>query len=123
MRLLTIGLAALVLAGCITVTPTFTEPRKPQYYFGFVKLLIPDSDPRITALNVKSLGLSVDNGFTVGWRSSEKVLVPLRVSENTNQPYEATCGIVVIVRSTSEAADAAGVLSNIEGDEICVTQF
>ena len=123
LQLLATGTGFLVLASCITVTPGTTRSEVSKYYFGLVKLVTPETDPRITAFNVKTLGLSIDNGLTLGWRSNERVLVPLRVSDIANQPYEATCSIVVIVRSNLEAAHAAQVLRSMEGERVCVTQF
>lgn len=92
-------------------------------FFGITKIELPTTDERIEAIRIQSLGLSLGENLNLGWNNIERVTVPLKDSGGTAQPYEATCSIVVIVRSNSEAAHARNILKDIQGDQICLSAF
>jgi hypothetical protein len=92
-------------------------------YFGFVEVVVPKASHDIEAVRIQSAGIAIEQGLSIGWRETETVLVPLKVNEDGSTPDEATCSLVVIIRSGSEAAHAAELLRNIEGDGICTATF
>ena len=96
---------------------------KTYRYFGYVEVQVPEKDDRIEAYKIRSLGLAIEQGISLGWRDNEQVLVPLKEGEGEGAPYEATCSMVVIVRSDAEAKHAREILSDLKGANICLTLF
>ena len=96
---------------------------KTYRYFGYVEVQVPEKDARIEAYKIRSLGLAIEQGISLGWRDNEQVLVPLKQNVDDSAPAEATCSIVVIVRSDAEARHAREILSDLKGANICLTSF
>ncbi|MBL4836908.1 MAG: hypothetical protein JKY34_04960 [Kordiimonadaceae bacterium] len=96
---------------------------KTHRYFGFVEVVLPKTEKGIRAVSVKSLGVAIENGISIGWRDKEQVLVPLKVQADGTTPDEAICSMVVIIRSTAEAKHAAKMLQPLKGENICLTSF
>ena len=112
----------VVLSACASVRLTEGDGKTHQY-FGYVAVTMPIAQKHIEAVKLQSFGIALENGIAIGWRDKEMVLVPLRVPADAEMPYEATCSVVVIVRSGKQAQHAVKTLSNIEGEQICVTSF
>lgn len=94
-----------------------------RYFLGLTVLRNASANLQISAIESQVFGVSVADGMTLGWSNSERVYVPLRVPANENEPYEATCGIVVIIHSPEQLRHAEQLLSGLEGENICLTNF
>ena len=113
---------SLLVAGCATISLPDLEGRT-QRYFGLVRIEVPTVDENISAVRTSAFGMTLRDGVTLGWESSEHVYVPLNVSEPGNLPYEATCSVVVIVRDMREAESVREMLSTVAGEDVCISQF
>lgn len=96
---------------------------KTYRYFGYVEVTVPETEKKIEAVKIQSLGLAIENGISLGWKDQETVLVPLKQSGGAAAPLEATCSLVVIIRSDAEARHAENILANIKGENICLASF
>lgn len=96
---------------------------KTYRYFGYVEVTVPETKQKVEAVKIQSLGLAVENGISIGWKDREQVLVPLKQPKGAAAPLEATCSLVVIIRSDAEARHAEKILADIEGENICLASF
>ena len=119
---LSLVLMLVSLSGCASVRTTDGEG-KSYRYFGFVEVVVPEAQANIEAVKITSAGIAIENGLSVGWRDTEQVIVPLKKGAGENAPPEATCSMVVIVRSDTEAQNAREILSDLKGENICLTSF
>lgn len=117
-----VGLLSLALGACANVQIA-ADGGKTHRYFGFVSVQVPKTEKAIQAYKISSLGFAIENGLLIGARDTEMVLVPLRESEGGARPNEATCSMVVIVRSSAEAEHARDTLKDLKGDNICLAEF
>lgn len=120
---LVLALMTLTLLGACTSIRTTDRDGKSYRYFGFVEVVVPKVERDIEAVKIESAGIALEKGLSVGWRENETVLVPLRENAEGPQPNEATCGIVVVVRSNAEAEQARDTLKDLKGDNICLATF
>ncbi len=111
-----------VLSACANVQIGGGEG-KTHHYFGFVSVQVPEVERAVEAYKVTSYGLAIEDGLMIGARDTEMVLVPLKVNPAGRQPHEATCAMVIIVRSNAEAQHARQTLKDIKGDDICLATF
>lgn len=104
-----IGLVMMpLLAGCATVTPG--EWRGSRTFIGAVRVDVPVTQGDVQAFRVRMLGLGAGrDGVMLGWQDGQWVIAD-----------PARCQMVVIIRSEAEAANAAQVLRQLEGQDICV---
>ena len=120
-------LALLVcLAACSSVRIDQTTPvfgTDTYRYFGFVEVIVPKTDGEITAYKIQSLGIALDQGLAIGWRDNEQILVPLKAPEVGGSLWEATCSMIVIIRSDADARHAYQMLSSLKGENICLASF
>jgi len=121
-RLVAIFIVLSVLGGCARVTVAEGDG-KTYRFLGYVEVELPETEKKIEAVRLQSLGVALESGLSVGWRESEQVLVPLKDGEGEGAPLEATCSMVVIVRSDAEAKHAREILSDLKGENICLTLF
>ncbi len=122
MRLVLVLISITLLSACTSIRATERDG-KSYRYFGFVEVVVPKIERDIEAVKIQSAGIALENGLSVGWRENETVLVPLKEGAAKGAPLEATCGMVVIVRSVAEAEHAAAVLRDLKGENICLTSF
>ena len=101
---------ALVLGGCAVVQAGDGGSRK--LFVGAVRLDLPATGGRLSAVAVRNLGLGWDHGPFLGWRDSSWVIA---------DPKE--CQMVVIVRSGTEADHASKLLEQLKGENICIADF
>lgn len=118
-------LVLLLQSACVSVRVNDADKTTGNVhrYFGFVEIVQPKLEKGIQAVGVTSLGIAIENGLSIGWRNKEQVLVPLKVSADAATPDEATCSMVVIIRSTEEAEHAAKILQPLKGENICIAKF
>lgn len=113
----------LVLSGCSSVVLWNDDRGRSHYRLGFVKIIVAETDNRISAYKIQSLGLVASDGFAIGWHDDEKVLIPLKNINDSEQPYEATCGLVVVLRTKAELEHAHQLIKGLEGENVCVASF
>lgn len=121
-RFFTAAALLLSMTACSSVRTT-DRGGKSYRYFGFVEVVVPKVERDVEAVRIQSFGVALEKGLSVGWRDREMVLVPLKTSEDGAQPDEATCAVVVIVRSNAEAQHARDTLKNLKGDNVCLASF
>jgi hypothetical protein len=102
-------LTPILMAGCVSIQADGTG--KAHYYFGLVKVMYPVSRGRLTAIDVKSIGVGFDGAAFVGWRDSKFVYADA-----------ADCRTVIILRDKSESDHVVGLLKSL-GDKACIADF
>ena len=115
-------LCLLVFFGCTSVHVTEGEG-KAYRHFGYIEVFVPETDERIGGVKIQSIGVFLETGISIGWRDEELVWVPLKTPEGVNMPQEATCSVVMIIRSDAQAQHASEILTNIEEKNICLVSF
>jgi len=103
-------IVALLLAGCTSVEPG-RAPRS-QFHLGAVAVRVPKTVGNVTAVSVKTLGVSWDDGLNIGWRSGAWI---------TADP--AKCQLLIIIRNAAEAANAIKIIKSLEGQQPCIVDF
>jgi len=116
-------MALLIILNACTSIRTTESGGKHYRYFGFVEVVVPKTEQDIEAYRIQAMGIAIENGLSIGWRETEMVLVPLKEGAGAGAPQEATCSMVVIVRSDTEAKHAREILSELKGANICLTSF
>ena len=111
-----------LLAACSSVDLA-GEGGETHYYFGYVAITLPETDGRLRAWKIQTAGVAVEDGFLLGWRDQEQVLVPLKEPDGEPLPDEAPCSLVVVIHSDAEAKHARDILSGLDGENICLTSF
>ena len=109
MNRVAILLATSVLPSCVAVPSDGTA--KTHYYFGFVRVAYPESRGKLTAIDVKSMGLGFDGAAFLGWRDSKFVYA---------EPDD--CRTVIILRDRIAADHVAQMLKSL-GEKACVADF
>jgi hypothetical protein len=109
MNRLALLLAAIALQSC-TVVPS-DGVGKAHYYFGLVRVAYPESRGKLTAIDVKSLGIGFDGAAFLGWRDSKFVYA---------EPED--CRTVIILRDRIEEDHVTKMLEAL-GDKACVADF
>ena len=104
------GIGAPLMVGCTTVR-TGGEGST-RFVLGLVRIDLPATQGNLSAVAVKSLGIGWNQGPFLGWNDSSWVIA---------QPNE--CQMVVIIRSSVEAEQAARVLEQLKGEKICVADY
>lgn len=116
----------MCLAACSNVRIDQTKPASgtdTYRYFGFVEVIVPKTKGGITAYKIQSLGIALEQGLAIGWRDNEQILVPLKAPDAAGAPWEATCSMIVIIRSSADAEHAYQMLSSLKGENICLASF
>jgi hypothetical protein len=109
MNRLVLLLAVVAVQGC-TVVPS-DGAGKAHYYFGFVRVAYPESRGKLTAIDVKSMGIGFDGAAFLGWRDSKFVYA---------EPGD--CRTVIILRDRIEEDHVTQMLKAL-GDKACVADF
>jgi hypothetical protein len=102
-------LVPVLLAGCVSL-PTDGAGRT-HYYFGLVRVAYPVSRGKLTAIDVKSLGIGFDGAAFLGWRDSKFVYA---------EPDD--CRTVIILRDRIEKDHVMQMVKSL-GDKACVADF
>ncbi len=102
-------LVPTLLAGCVSVQNDGAE--KTHYYFGLVRVAYPEFRGKLTAIDVKSLGIGFDGAAFIGWRDSKFVYA---------EPDD--CRTVIILRDRIEADHVVQMIKSL-GDKACVAEF
>ena len=81
-------------------------------YVGIVRVIAPDHPGDLTAAEIKVLGVGWDRGPFAGWKAENRV---------SADPSE--CQLLVIIRSAAQAENAAHVLRQLRGQDLCIAYF
>lgn len=103
-------IAGLLAAGCTSVEPG--RSAGDQFHFGAVSVRVPKTKGNLDAVSVKTLGIILDKGLHIGWRSGAWI---------TADPSK--CQLVIIIRTAAEAANAIAIIKSLEGQEPCIVDF
>lgn len=106
--------ALTLIAGCSGVTTVQPDGYVARHYFGYVKLVVPDSyseTTRVSAADVKAVGIRIENGVGVGYFHDQQVVTPL------------DCRLVVMVRDKEQLRAAAEQLATISGGDLCAAVY
>ena len=106
---LTLLLALISLGGCVSVPTDGTA--SVHTYVGIVRVAYPGSRGKLTAIDVKSLGLGYDGAAFLGWRDSKFVYA---------EPDD--CRVVLIIRDRLESEHLERMVAAL-GDKACVADF
>lgn len=109
MRMLAILALALSLGGCAAVE---AGDDRPGYLLGVMRTKPVEKVGDIRAVDRRVLGLGWGAGGFVGWRRSEEVSAD-----------PAQCQLIVIIRSTVEAAQATRILAELGERPACIANF
>ena len=101
--------ATLFANGCVSVPTDGTA--KSHTYVGIVRVAYPGSRGKLTAIDVKSLGLGFDGAVFLGWRDSNFVYA---------SPED--CRVVIIVRDRLESSHLTRLVEAL-GVKACVADF
>lgn len=102
-------LILVLLAGCVSI-PT-DGSGKAHYYIGLVRVVYPELRGKLTAVDVKSIGIGFDGAAFLGWRDSKFVYADA-----------GDCRTVIILRDRVEADHVVQLLKSL-GDKACIADF
>lgn len=104
-------LAALpILAGCTVVKAG--EGGVARTLVGVVRIELPPTSGQVSAIEARTFGLGWDAGPFLGYRGSNWIAAD-----------PAHCQLTVIIRSGTQAAQAARVLEQLKGENLCMADF
>lgn len=79
---------------------------------GIVRVELPPTTGRVSAIDVRTVGLGWDDGPFAGYRGSNWISAP-----------PDRCQLTVIIRSTVQGDHAARLLRQLQGNDLCVADF
>ncbi len=100
----------MALGGCTSVD--YGERGSTHVYVGIVRVEIPETDGKLTAVDVRSLGVGWDNGPYLGWRADSWVIAD-----------PAECQLLIVIKSPAQAENAAKVIQALGGQNACIADF
>jgi len=89
-----------------------TEDGQSAHYIGLVRVVMPKGQVGLAAVSVRTLGAGWDRGPWLGWRSGEWIIAD-----------PSRCQLLIIIRSTTEAANAADVIRKLGDSDPCIADF
>ena len=99
--------------GCASYTSIDDKGRVVVHHFGYVKLVKPPVYPNNMEINVTGVtlvGFSVGDGFTLGYKNSKLIQVPM------------DCRVLIIVKDAAQFNHMLDEFSDvIKGEDICAT--
>lgn len=101
-----------MLSGCASKTIVDEHGRVVIHNFGYVKIVKPPVFPAEKAINVTGaelVGFSVGDAFTIGYKSSEFMNIPI------------DCRVLVVVKNAVQLQHLINEFSLIGEDEVCAT--
>lgn len=103
------------LASCGPLATTRPDGVVERHYFGYVKVLVPDSRSttgRIAASDVTSFGIRWDNGLGVGYFSNKEIVTPL------------DCRVIFLVKDREQLNRTINWFNNsVKENEVCAAIF
>lgn len=87
--------------------------RTVAHHFGYVQVIKPplfnNNNSEINVTGVKTFGLTVQNGITLGFEENKTISVPL------------DCRVLIVVKNKEQLDHFIEHMNNIKGEEICST--
>lgn len=81
-------------------------------YLGLVQVRYPQTTGKLSALQVKTLGIAWDKGPLLGWRDQQLV---------TADPRQ--CQMVIIIRKAAEFENARRIVEQLKGESVCLADY
>jgi len=96
---------ALALSGCAATATVQPDGTMVRHYVGFVRVVVPQAEAKqaVYVSDVSTLGIRVDDGFSLGFMRDKQVVVPL------------DCRLIVLVATQKQLDDAVEKLSFFKG--------
>jgi hypothetical protein len=106
-----------VLTACTTISMAPPEgglisKSRSLTILGMTRIRFPEIRGNISAIDVRSLGAGWQTGPFLGWNGSSMI---------TADPGK--CQLIIVIRSAVEAANAAKVLEQLKGENLCVADY
>lgn len=104
---------ALALGGCATVDASDRGERTRTLWFvGVTRVVLPQPEGSVSAVDVKSLGLGWDAGPYLGWKAGNWIVAD-----------PSQCQLLIVIRSPAQAENAAKVIESLKGQNPCIADF
>ena len=101
---------AAMLGGCATVN---ADGRGRSLWFvGLVRVILPDTQGKLAAADVKTLGAGWESGPFLGWKAGDWIIAD-----------PADCQLLIVIRSPAQAENAAKVLQSLGGQQPCIVDY
>lgn len=103
---------SLLSMSCTSHISIDEKGRTVAHHFGYVQVIKPplvDLDNEINVTGVKTFGLTVQDGITLGFKENTTISVPL------------DCRVLVVVENKEQLVRFIEHIKNIEGEKICST--
>jgi hypothetical protein len=104
--------AAILLPACAAQNVENGAGARTRTFVGIVQVTTPARAGDLAAVDIKTLGLGWDAGPWLGWRAGSWISAD-----------PAKCQLLVVIRATAEAANAAQVLQTLKGKDLCVADY
>ena len=79
---------------------------------GLVRIVVPDGQGKLSAIDVKTLGVGWDRGPYLGWKEGNWIVAD-----------PANCQLLIVIRSTAQAENASKVLQALGEQQPCVVDY
>lgn len=103
-------LSGCMLAGCATVHSD--GPTQTKTFVGIVRVVVPENAGRLSAIDVRTLGVGWDSGPFLGWRAGNWIYAD-----------PGDCQMLIVIRSPAQAENAARVIESLGGQNACIADF
>ena len=104
--------SSLLSISCTSHISIDEKGRAVAHHFGYVQVIKPplvDFDNEMNVTGVKTFGLTIQDGITLGFKENKTISVPLN------------CRVLVVVQNKEQLDRFIEHIKNIEGEEICST--
>jgi hypothetical protein len=101
----------LLIQACTSSMSIDEKGRTVAHHFGYVRVIKPPllNNENINVTGVKTVGLSIRNGITLGYEENKIISVPL------------DCRVIVVVQNREQLEEFANIINDLKGKEICAT--
>jgi len=99
-----------MLCGCTSID--YGTRGTTHVFAGIVRVNLPATSGKLTAIEVRSFGAGWDNGPYLGWKANSWVIA---------DPDE--CQLLIVIRSPAQAENAAKVIQALGGQNACIADF
>lgn len=83
-----------------------------MWFLGLVRVVVPERQGKLAAVDVKALGAGWDKGPFLGWQAGNWIVAD-----------PADCQLLVVIRSPAQAENAAKVLQSLRGQNACIADY
>lgn len=100
-----------LLSGCTTIEAGDSRHRT-MTFVGVVRVRLDDDDTKLSAVDVKMLGVGWDAGPFIGWQAGTWV-----------RADPSHCQLLIVIRTPAQADNAEKVLRALGGQNACVADY